>query len=409
MRDLNPITAGPLDVKAPGSLYPLSGTLAIQVFATASILAFPVLSPVIPDAGSASVGLYLALVYVGAMAGSYAGGALADKAGPVRVSQWSLGLQAAGLLLLCVPGTASRVFGAMLCGFGYGPITPASSMILARTTTVERVGLVFSLKRTGVPLGGLAAGCALPGLSALTTWHGALLVLAIMTLGIAALCNPLRASLDKVMHTAPPPSSRAFARPVMLILSSPRLRVLATLSLMFSAVQLCVSGYLTAYLGTEANLSLVLAGLVYAAAQAAGMAGRLLWGHLADRTQSSRAVLALVAVLMAASVLGISMLGPDWRLSVVCVIAVCLGATAIGWNGVFLAEVARLAPPGQVATATGGALFFTYIGVVIGPPVFGWSVSQWGNMSMSFAGLALLPCCAVLLILLARPVAAAPR
>lgn len=84
MRDLNPITAGPLDVKVPGSLYPLFGTLAIQVFATASILAFPVLSPVIPDAGSASVGLYLALVYVGAMAGSYAGGALADKAGPVR-------------------------------------------------------------------------------------------------------------------------------------------------------------------------------------------------------------------------------------------------------------------------------------------------------------------------------------
>jgi hypothetical protein len=46
------------------------------------------------------------------------------------------------------------------------------------------------------------------------------------------------------------------------------------------------------------------------------------------------------------------------------------GASAIGWNGVYLAGAARLAPGGQVIAATGGCLFFTFLGVVVGPPVF---------------------------------------
>jgi len=48
-----------------------------------------------------------------------------------------------------------------------------------------------------------------------------------------------------------------------------------------------------------------------------------------------------------------------------------LGAAAVGWNGVFLAEVARQAPPGKAGLATGGALTFTFLGVVVGPPLFG--------------------------------------
>ncbi len=47
------------------------------------------------------------------------------------------------------------------------------------------------------------------------------------------------------------------------------------------------------------------------------------------------------------------------------------GATAIGWNGVFLATIARVVPIGDGAQATSGSLFFTYFGVVLGPPLFG--------------------------------------
>ena len=43
------------------------------------------------------------------------------------------------------------------------------------------------------------------------------------------------------------------------------------------------------------------------------------------------------------------------------------GASAVGWDGVYLAEVARQAPPSQASVVTGGTLFITFRGVVLGP------------------------------------------
>ncbi|MEQ1519170.1 MAG: hypothetical protein ABL931_22055, partial [Usitatibacteraceae bacterium] len=59
------------------------------------------------------------------------------------------------------------------------------------------------------------------------------------------------------------------------------------------------------------------------------------------------------------------------------------GATAIGWNGVYLSQIARLAPAGKAGEAPGGALFFTFFGVLAGPPVFAFMVE--GGMSYSTA------------------------
>ncbi|MCQ4313022.1 hypothetical protein NAV33_14090, partial [Pseudomonas stutzeri] len=61
------------------------------------------------------------------------------------------------------------------------------------------------------------------------------------------------------------------------------------------------------------------------------------------------------------------------------------GATAIGWNGVYLSEVARLAPPGTAGLYTGGTLFFTYFGVVAGPPLFALIAEASGSLASGYA------------------------
>ena len=61
---------------------------------------------------------------------------------------------------------------------------------------------------------------------------------------------------------------------------------------------------------------------------------------------------------------------PGWPLWALFAFAMAFGATAVGWNGVFLAEIARLAPPGRISDATGGSAFFTFLGVVVTPPLF---------------------------------------
>ena len=82
--------------------------------------------------------------------------------------------------------------------------------------------------------------------------------------------------------------------------------------------------------------------------------------------------------------------------SLVCAL---FGVTAIGWNGVQLAEVARHSPRGHAGAVTGAAGFISFSGVVAGPPVFALMATSTGSYATGFGlmGLASLACGARLL------------
>jgi hypothetical protein len=69
-------------------------------------------------------------------------------------------------------------------------------------------------------------------------------------------------------------------------------------------------------------------------------------------------------------------------------VAFAFGVTASGWNGVFLAEVARLAPEGRVGEATGAVLMFGFAGLVLGPLVMA-GVAAVANLSVAYGLLGL--------------------
>ena len=59
-----------------------------------------------------------------------------------------------------------------------------------------------------------------------------------------------------------------------------------------------------------------------------------------------------------------------WPVAAVLAVCAAFGLSASGWNGLFVAEVARLAPPGPAGEATGGMLAIAYAGLVAGPALF---------------------------------------
>jgi predicted MFS family arabinose efflux permease len=82
--------------------------------------------------------------------------------------------------------------------------------------------------------------------------------------------------------------------------------------------------------------------------------------------------------------------------------AALFGFSAIGWNGVFMAVIARQAPQ-SIGMATGGTLSITYAGIVVGPAVFAqlhdrWAMSYGGGFSL----LALLTALGIACLVLAR-------
>jgi MFS family permease len=159
--------------------------------------------------------------------------------------------------------------------------------------------------------------------------------------------------------------------------------------------------YLVTFLVEGFALSLVLAGFVMAVAQVASVTGRVLWGWLADRVFRRRTMLGLLALGMGASSLGALAAEPGWPTWLLFVYASLFGATAVGWNGVWLAEIARVAPEGKASAATGGSLFFTFSGVVVTPPLFNAVLSVSGSYAVAYSIFA-APALAVGVWLLAR-------
>lgn len=373
-----------------GVAIPLATTLAVQALVSMAALTAPVLAP---EAGAelgvaaTLVGVFVALIYVGAMLSSLAAGDLVGRFGAIRVSQVCLLLCGAGLALATLGTPLVLVASGLLIGIGYGPVTPASSHLLARTTPSHLMGFMFSLKQTGVPIGGALAGGLVPGASLLWGWQGAAFAVCGACLLTAVLAQPIRASFDADRDPLRRVSLGGVFRPLRMVFAYPRIRDLAFCTFFFGAIQLCLTTYLVIYLTTACGMPLVTAGLVLAMAQTAGIVGRLLWGLVADRWLSPRRVLSLLAFGMGGCAILTAAFDPTWPLVAVAAVSMLFGATAIGWNGVYLAEVARLAPVGQAGVLTGGTLFFTYFGVVAGPPAFAALVGVTGSFAIGYAAI----------------------
>ena len=172
------------------------------------------------------------------------------------------------------------------------------------------------------------------------------------------------------------------------------------MSFAFSAVQMCLSTYLVIFLNSEFGYSLVTSGLALSVAQAGGVLGRIVWGFIADRWLGHRYMLAVLAAMMTVSTASIALLDGSVLLPLLLTLLAVFGASATGWNGVYLAAVARLAPPGEASIATGATLFVTYSGVVLGPMLFGILASSFGSYRAGFLALSLPTaiCCWVLFV-----------
>jgi predicted MFS family arabinose efflux permease len=364
---------------APGSWLPLVVTLAIQAMVAMALITLPVMAPQVAAALSVSpalLGVYVSATYLGATLASLMGGVAVTRWGAIRVSQSGLAICATGLILCATGWLPVMLPAALLIGLGYGPITPASSHVLARTTPAHRMSLVFSIKQTGVPAGFMLGGAIVPSLMLMTGWQASLVIVAVACLLCALASQPLQVGFDADRNPGQTVRLSSLMEPIRLVLAHRSLTTMAACSFLFCIVQMSLTTYLVTFLHTDMAYGLVAAGLVLSFSQMGGVAGRIIWGYTADRWLGAFRTLVMLAGLMALCALTTALFTPQVPRAVVIAVLVVFGASAIGWNGVYLAEVARRAPPGQASLATGGTLAFTFMGGLVGPSVFG-GLSSW--------------------------------
>ncbi len=395
-------------------------TLAIQAVGTFSVITVPVTVPAGGDAlrmDPVLLGAFTAVVYFGAMVSGLASARHITRIGSIRMSQLCL-LSAACGLMLVEAGTAFALVGALFIGMGYGPLTPTSSEILSRATPRERRNFVFSIKQTGVPIGGAAAGALLPFAIEAGGWRAGPACGAIACLVIAAAVEPARRSLDLSGIVPPPLSGRArlhaFVDPLRMMMADPVLRRLGLTAFCLAAVQLAMTTHMVSFLGRGLGLALPVAGSMLAALQVSGICGRLAGGWFADRLGNAGTVLSIQAAIIVLTAAGFSLVALTMRddaatRTVLLLLSIAFGATALGWNGTLIAELTSSSPPGREAAATAGMMAFTSFGGITGGFAFGvCAQSPWGYPG-AFGAMALPAALSLLMMLsLRRRSASAP-
>jgi len=79
--------------------------------------------------------------------------------------------------------------------------------------------------------------------------------------------------------------------------------------------------------------------------------------------------------------------------------AMACALTVMGWNGVFFAELARRAAPGEMATVAGATQFITFFGSMTGPVIYGEFIRSGLSYSTTYLVLAALPAVAGVMML----------
>ncbi len=378
-------------------------TTLAQIGTVMGIAVFPVIAPKLAaelGVEPSLVGYQMSLIYGAATLTSPFLTWMVTRHGACRAIQAGLLLSVAALALALMSGITALVIASILLGAAMSVMTPAGAHVLFRFSPPKRRNLVFSIKQSCVPAGWMLMALIAPPVTLLFGWRWAIVLVMIFAVLMIAALQVVRASWDDD-RTSDAGGVRAQAREGMTLLwHMPQLRWLSVASLFMSGVQLCLSSFAVTMLVGEAGYGLIAAGVMLSVAQGAGVTGRIAWGWIADRFGNCLRLLIALSTVMVVCCGLMALVTPQWPHSLMALLFLVFGASAIGWNGLFLAEVARLSPPGKVSIATSGAMVWNFAGILIGPALFALIYRVNGSYAATFGLLTLFALGGFLFLLL---------
>ena len=376
----------------PTVVFTILAMLAVLTTSSLAVFTVAVLAPeAAPDLGldPKLIGPYTSVVYFfAAVVGAVTGGLIA-RFGAIRVCQTTMVAAAAGMLLLAAGYPLAALLSAVVLGFNYGPFNPASAHILSGLTRPRWQPFVFSLKQTGVPLGGALAGALAPLLVIEFGWRGAAVAVGAVGLVMALLLQPLRPRFDKDLKPVGVTALVNVWAPLRLVMIQPVLRRYTMTAFTYAGCQVSSGVFIVVYMTESHGMSLTLAGLILTCMQVGGFVGRLIWGAASEKILSSRHMLMSLGVMAALFLILTALISGAWPKPLIVAVATFLGMSTFGWNGIMLSEIATHSPQGMAAETTAGMQLVMFGGVVVFPVLFGL-IAAGAGYAAAFAALAML-------------------
>ncbi len=341
-------------------------------------------------ASATAATLLLSTFLLGRCLGSYRAGVAADTIGerPVLV----VGAIATGALI--VAGAAMPLAGLyvalFLGGIASAVATPAGGRLVLTAFARSRQGFALGLRQTAVPLGGLIAAALLPWVAGESSWRWSMALAGIVT-ALSAL--PLAVAKVPRARRDAPRERRSPYRPA----HDRNIWLLTVWGSMFVSAQYALVAFLALDVEDRMALGLATASLFVAVAQAAGIVGRVGWGALSDHLLSwgRKPFLLLLTAVGIAGVAALYAIPSSTPLPVLALVVAVAGFGVIGFQGMFITMIADAAGPTHVGAATGFAVTFVQMTLVVSTPLYGQVADHFGYHAVWAALTAVLAAAAV--------------
>lgn len=350
----------------------------------------------------AEVGLLVSAIYVGATLVILPFGWLADSLSVRYLLLIGQGI--AGLFVIALMGMHSLAHGLLLMflsGVGLGVCMPATTKAVMTWFSSTTRGMAMSVKQTGVSVGGAIALAALPGMGLMFGWRLSMAMVGAATVASGAIAYALYRGQPV---TGFDPARVAVKSSLSQLLGNRDLLLVSVSSAIWAAIQVAFATYIVLFLVEKLNMSVVAAGSLAAVSQIVGSAGRVGGGVISDLMFGSKRkpLMLIFGALIALCAQRTSALAPGSTALVLGAVVIGFGLAVFGWAGIYVVLISELAGRRLVGAATGLSMGMSFVGVIVGPPIFGYIVDRNGSYQTAWNVLAVAGAVATCLLLLVR-------
>ncbi|MFW5743826.1 MAG: MFS transporter [Spirochaetota bacterium] len=366
------------------------------IAANLGIQGFIAMLPIVQDEFAISrteAGLYSSFYYLSATIIAIGSGRLVDRLGPrigLVCGAGVVGLMA--VLHAVVPAFGVILALAFVTGIGFSVITPSVSGAVIRNVFAARragsMGIVHGVGGTGA----LAGTMVLPALGERVGWRPVMLAAGLAAVAIAVFVafayDRLTPDERPQAPALRPAEKGAFTAALAGLLSRRAFLATCAMGLVFGLTVGSATGHLALFLNQDLGFSPTLAGVGLGLFHVGGVLGQPSWGIINDRLYRGRRhagmyTLALLAAAVAVlNALVISRV--DAGFPVVAGVSFLLGFFLLGLPALYFTAVTEVAPAEDAGAATGIALVFSRIGIVVGAPLFGLVADLNGSYARSW-------------------------
>jgi ACS family hexuronate transporter-like MFS transporter len=272
-------------------------------------------------------------------------------------------------------------------GASYGMINPVASKGLTLWFNVSTRGTAFGIRQMGVTAGGAIAGVLLIYIAKMHSWNMALLVVGVLSIITLLLCLLFYKEFPENIR----PSSRAAKKhannlAIVDLIKNRNLLLSCLIMALLCIGQSSTGAFLVLYLKENLGFSTLHAGSFLTIVMVSGGAARIFWGILSDRVFGGQRlqIMKIICFLAAISSLAVVFWTPGLPSYLFVPVVVFFGFSYFGFQGIAVVLIVEVCGPELAGRATGVGVTIAWIGMVIGPVIYGAIVPSGYQFSWLF-------------------------